>query len=261
VRTIVGSGPEPVMLPTTRWGRGDRQVLLAHGLGSSGACWFRVADAVGRTGATVVAPDMRGHGDCPAALDYSAPAQAADLLALAPDGGWDVAVGHSLGALFVLRALAGQPGFARALVLIDPALELSDLATDRLTRDLVAETTVPPSADDLQGANPRWHPDDVRLKLAAGKATGPLVMKATIDHIRPWQHLHLLADVTVPSAVVAADAALDALFTPAQAERVATNELVSVTTATGCGHSVHRDDPGPVVEAVVAALRAAGAPP
>src|SRR5262249_8193932 len=106
-------------LNTHRWGDGDTRVLLIHGICSSGATWWAIA--AGIENATVVAPDLRGHGESPRANDYSAAAFAEDL-----GSGWDLVIGHSLGGLIAVHAAAHDAGFAKRLILLDPVLDLDD---------------------------------------------------------------------------------------------------------------------------------------
>jgi pimeloyl-ACP methyl ester carboxylesterase len=54
------------MLALSQWGAGPRRALLLHGLGSSGASWWRIAEALAEREFQVCAPDLRGpgHGSC-----------------------------------------------------------------------------------------------------------------------------------------------------------------------------------------------------
>src|SRR5687767_10228882 len=94
----------PVEPATTTWGsrRAPRRALLVHGLGSVGADWWQVADALARNGYRVVAPDLRGHGRSPAASTYRITDLVSDLHELGGD--WDLLIGHSFGGLLAAVA-------------------------------------------------------------------------------------------------------------------------------------------------------------
>jgi pimeloyl-ACP methyl ester carboxylesterase len=115
-----------------------------------------------RAGYRVTAPDLRGHGDSPPGEDYFLASYAADVLALAYE--WDVVVGHSLGGAIAAIAQTKNREFAGRLVLEDPVLSLSD------PNGFIAEYTKPfedPSAAAILAQNPRWHPQDARIKAEA----------------------------------------------------------------------------------------------
>jgi pimeloyl-ACP methyl ester carboxylesterase len=44
------------------WGKGDRVVVLIHGLSSHATSWDGVGTSLAERGFRVVAPDLRGHG-------------------------------------------------------------------------------------------------------------------------------------------------------------------------------------------------------
>mgnify|MGYP003147420366 CR=1 FL=1 len=103
-----------------RPGDGPALVLL-HGFGASKDAWISLADAL-PPGRRLLAPDLSGHGDSPAAAGpYTTERYAAEVAAwldaVAP-GPVDVA-GNSMGGAVAARlALAGR---VRRLILMDPA--------------------------------------------------------------------------------------------------------------------------------------------
>lgn len=234
-----------VELPVLRWGTGARRAFLVHGLSSSAETWWRVASRLSRSGWSVVAPDLRGHGRAPVTETYRLPDMADDLVALG--GGWDVVVGHSLGgALAVLAGASG--GWAARLVLVDPALRVDggDAAREAELAELEDGAVAA-----LAAAHPDWHPEDVRLKARAVAATSPSVVAAIFDENRPWDLLGTLAALPVPVHVLGADPLAGGIFDPLVGIGLADRHPhVTYTLATGRGHSVHREDPGAVVAAV-----------
>lgn len=94
-------------------------VVLLAGTGSTVEDWDSVADALARD-REVHAVDLRGHGSSDWPGQYSIDVMAADLAALVPMLAPDVdLVGHSLGGLVAVRAVAFEPSIARRLVLED----------------------------------------------------------------------------------------------------------------------------------------------
>jgi pimeloyl-ACP methyl ester carboxylesterase len=228
-----------VALSTLAWGPPDgERVLLLHGVQSSAATWWRIADGLARRGRRVVAPDLRGHGHSPGAIGYALADLAADVRALG--GGWDLVVGHSLGGTLAAHLLAADPGFARRAVLLDPVLHLPDDAFESIVQAQLAELADPPS-------HPRWHPEDVRLKRLAARQTSPYVNEAVLRDNRPWAYAHLLDALRTPVLVLGSDPAAGGMFDPAIGARSST---VAYRMLDGAGHSAHRDDPARVLEAI-----------
>jgi pimeloyl-ACP methyl ester carboxylesterase len=220
-------------LNTHRWGDGDTRVLLIHGICSSGATWWEIAAGIEH--ATVVAPDLRGHGESPRAEDYSAAAFAEDL-----GSGWDLVIGHSLGGLIAVHAAVHDPGFAKRLILLDPVLDLDDF--DGVTHANVDEARNPPTARQIARENPHWHPEHARLKALAAQQADPDAVERTMHDNAPWAHSPLADALTVPTLVFAGP-----MCSPAVG---AGNPLVETRTVPGTGHSLHRDRPELVLESI-----------
>ena len=218
-----------------RWGTaGGPRVLLLHGVQSSGATWWRIAQGLAEHGADVTAPDLRGHGASPRAERYRLVDFAGDL-----NTGWDLAVGHSLGGTLAAHALAHDPGFARRAVLLDPVFHLPEDGFEDLVAGQLAEMTL--TEHELRDMHPRWHPEDIRRKAEAARACDPHAAEATLRENRPWDHGHLLARIDTPLTILGADPAHGALLAPIADSRY--------TMLAGAGHSVHRDAPDAVLDA------------
>ncbi|MDP9794550.1 pimeloyl-ACP methyl ester carboxylesterase [Catenuloplanes nepalensis] len=243
--------PVPVELPVLRWGAADApvRVLLVHGLTSSGAVWWEVADELARAGCRVTAVDLRGHGAAPATVGYRLAELAADLAEVG-DGGWDVVAGHSLGGAAVVTAAAAGWLASRAYLLVDPVLEVSEAEAERYVTGITAELTTP--AEVFARENPRWHPETVRLKVAAAAACSPYVVERCLRDNTPWELLPLVERMGAPVTVLGADPAVEGpSFTAAHAAALPPH--ASFRVVPGCGHSVYRDDPASVIAAVRAA--------
>ena len=94
-------------------------VVLLPGTGSTARSWEAVATSVGAS-RTVLAVDLRGHGESDWPGSYSIALRAQDVAALLERrGGLVDLVGHSLGGLVGLRVAAAHPALVRRLVLED----------------------------------------------------------------------------------------------------------------------------------------------
>lgn len=233
--------PVPVVLPVQRWGSGGSTALLVHGLSSTAGGWWRVADALAARGMSVVAPDLRGHGDAPTPARYRLVDMAADLVGLGDR--WDVVVGHSLGGAVAVELARHVP--VGRLVLLDPVLVLADL--DAVEAQQLAE--LDPSADPaaLLAANPRWHELDARHKAEGARRTAPWVVRRCLRDNAPWDHVDRLPGVLAQEVVlVTADPAVGTLC-PGPVVARAIGHGARHVVADGCGHGIHREDPGLVV--------------
>jgi pimeloyl-ACP methyl ester carboxylesterase len=236
----------PVALPTLEWGiRGTRRALLLHGLSSSAASWWQIADALAGAGYRVTAPDLRGHGNAPHTTSYRLSGYAADLWELGD--GWDVVVGHSIGGTLG-SLICAQEHFAQRLVLLDPVLMIPEDQFDSLLADQMSELDVAGSPEAFAQRNPGWHPEDAAIKAFATLQTSRFVVERTLIDNRPWWYLDLLGDVHIRTTIIGADPAHGALFDPTIGQEIAhRNAQIRTLVVSGAGHSVHRDAPEAVL--------------
>jgi pimeloyl-ACP methyl ester carboxylesterase len=247
-----------VALPLTGWGAPDapRTALLLHGLTSAGAVWWRVADGLARSGFRVVAPDLRGHGSAPRTLGYPLGAFASDALRLrTDDGAWDLVVGHSLGGATAILALAADPSWARAALLVDPVIDgraPSPEAGARFAAGAIAEVEEA-DAVRIQASHPDWHPEDVHLKVVAARQTSRHVVEAVLDGIGHDLEPRF-ESIAAPVVVLGADPRRsDAQVSAELGERLAARHpLLRYAVAEGSGHSIFRSDPERVVAEAIA---------
>lgn len=114
-------------LATRAWGEEGRPLaVLVHGVTDSSRAWWRVGPWFAGRGWRAVAPDLRGHGKSPRMRggegleDFAEDVfETLDGLA-APGGRADVLLGHSLGALSVLKLCEKRGDVVGRLVLVDP---------------------------------------------------------------------------------------------------------------------------------------------
>lgn len=249
--------PAPVTLPRMHWGdpASPRRALLVHGLGSSAALMWRFGVALADAGWRASAVDLRGHGDAPRALDYSLPAYAADLAATAPDdgGAWDLVLGHSLGGAASTLAAADDAGWTRRLVLVDPAILLSDRDAGIVRRSqerAFADNRVEAVRDE----HPRWHPHDLELKVDAVARASRWAVEQTSAQNTTWDVRDAAARLSVPTHILGSDPDVYSIFTGATADAVLRNPVVTMSIVRGAGHSPHRDKPEQTVRQLLEVL-------
>lgn len=246
----------PVTLPRISWGepRATRRALLVHGLGSTAALMWRYGVALAEDGWRADAVDLRGHGAAPRVLDYSIPAYAADLVHTLPAHGeptWDLVIGHSLGGAATALAAAEAPGWTRRVVLVDPAIHLSD--HDRqVVRRSQEEAFADPTEAAVRAAHPRWHPHDIELKALAARQASRWAVEQTSLQNPAWDLREAVARLGIDVDILAADPTVYSIFDgPLASEVLASNDRVRMTVVAGAGHSPHRDKP----EETIAELR------
>jgi pimeloyl-ACP methyl ester carboxylesterase len=240
--------PVPVGLRTLHWGHGRARALLVHGVQSAANTWWQIADRLAENGFHVIAPDLRGHGRSPSARRYRLADFVADLRGLGDD--WDLAVGHSLGGTLVAYALATSSRFARHAVLLEPVFKLPEDDFEAIISDQLAELAAESGA--FAASNTAWHPEDCRLKALAAAACSPHVNEGVLRENRPWSYAELLATVQTPVLVLGGDPAAGAMLEPALGDALASaNPNVHYEQLDGAGHSLHRDRPEFVAEALL----------
>lgn len=245
----------PVLLPRLTWGfvTAARRALLVHGLGSTGALMWRYGVALADAGWRADAVDLRGHGTAPRALDYRIAAYAADLAQTRPsDGGaWDLVIAHSLGAAASVVAVADDPQRTRHLVLVDPAIALTDRDRE-IVRDSQTRSFEDPSQAAVRAEHPGWHEHDIELKAVSAQQASRWAVEQTSSQNETWDVTDAAIRVDVPTHVIASDPAVYSIFRGKPAESVVTrNPRFAMSVVPGAGHSPHRDQP----EATLAALR------
>ncbi len=243
----------PVRLQTHVWNpAGDRRALLLHGLCSDGTCWWRLASELADDGWLVLAPDLRGHGRSPSGAAFDLPTLAGDVAALGD--GWDLLVGHSLGGSVAAQVLTGS-GAAHAAVLIDPLLQLAPALDAELRVALRAEAGgLEPAA--VAAANPTWDERDVWRKVLATRQVTPDVVDAVLDGMQGVDLAATAGRWRARVHLLAADPALGGLLDASLAASLADGERITWELVAGAGHSLHRERPHAVRDAVRTVLEA-----
>lgn len=195
---------------TTTSGAGNPPLVLIHGWTCDHRAMAPVAAAFPEHQATLV--DLLGHGRSPMAASYAIEAQAAAVLAVAPERA--VYVGHSMGAQVAIAAAVAAPERVAALVLLDPAFIAPHdkaLAFGEGMRTQLARVDIP-SMIEVFGRNQivsAADPAVVEALVGVMKATDPAVTRAAWDAILAWDGRKAIAAVDCPVLLVAIDKALN----------------------------------------------------
>ncbi|KJL41976.1 alpha/beta fold hydrolase [Microbacterium trichothecenolyticum] len=250
--------PTAVTLPRVSWGSASagHRALLIHGLGSNGALMWRYGSALADAGWQADAVDLRGHGTAPRTLDYTLAAYAADVSETRPahDRSWDLVIGHSLGGAASVLAAAADASWTRRLVLIDPAIALTDHDRD-IVRDSQTRSFDDPSQAAVRAEHPHWHPQDIELKALSAQQASRWAVEQTSAQNSDWDVTDAALRIAVPTHVIASDPGVYSIFRGKPAEAaVAPNPNFTVSVVADAGHSPHRDQPEATIQALFAAL-------
>ena len=241
-------------------------VVILHGF--AGHAWqaelpARVLSADFR----VVALDQRGHGDSDPAAVYGSVPMTHDLLGFLDVVGVTrtALVGHSMGGLVAMCAVAREPERFTALVLGDVGPEPAREGTERILRN-VAQRDVFTDVDDAYATqmalNPTADPAAMRHRVEHNlrpRADGALTWKydvafrdgsARYENHAPDELWAFLAAIPIPILLLRGERS-DILSTDIAARMLATNARASLVTLPGSGHSVATDVPDLVTAALV----------
>jgi pimeloyl-ACP methyl ester carboxylesterase len=169
-------------------------------------------------------------------------------------GPWDLVLGHSLGGAASVVAVADDPAWTRRLVLVDPAVALTERDRE-IVRNSQTRSFDDPSQEAVRAEHPHWHEQDVELKALSAQQASRWAVEQTSAQNATWDVREAALRITVPTHVIASDPAVYSIFrgTPAE-DVVGQNEAFTMSTVTGAGHSPHRDQPEATTAALLAAL-------
>jgi pimeloyl-ACP methyl ester carboxylesterase len=240
-----------------RTGNGDKPpLLLLHGFSDNGLCWLRVARDL-EAQYDVILPDARGHGLSARVQPQEEIDNAADVAAFITALGLHTPVigGHSMGGFTATELGVRYPELASGLILEDPAW--IDPSPDnvplkknpffeRLTQieDVSLEEVITTGKE----TNPLWS-DDEFPAWAASK----LQLDKTIFEVssvrRPWREF--VARLTVPTLLITADVAMNAIVSPAVAQEAASlSPNLQIAYIPNAGHNIRRENYPVFMEAI-----------
>lgn len=214
-------------ISVNRWGSGDRDAVLIHGLGNSSESWWEVGPALAERGYSVHAVDLPGHGRSAALADYSVEALVAAVVGAVPAEPAMV-IGHSLGGLVLAHAL---PRLApRLTVYEDPAWTVALNAEVTAAFRAQKKWTI----DDIERTYPQWSDESRRRKLEALAQWD----ESILDDL-PGFTPATITTPQVPTAVILAD---PSSLVPAERVTSLRQNGFHVQAVPGAGHVVHFDD-------------------
>ncbi len=121
-------------LNARHWGpEGPDRIVCVHGIAQHGGIFSDLGEHLGSRGHSVLAIDLRGHGDSGREPPWNTDAHLADLFETLDAHGVERAtwVGHSFGGRLTAAAAVREPERTNGLALLDPALEVPAAAALR----------------------------------------------------------------------------------------------------------------------------------
>jgi len=116
-----------MLLKTRRWGAASPHcVACVHGVAQHGGVFEEMGRRLSEDGHSVLAVDLRGHGESGREPPWSSATHVADLVETLDAAGVERVswVGHSFGGRLVAEAAARESDRSDRLVLLDPGLEV-----------------------------------------------------------------------------------------------------------------------------------------
>lgn len=117
-----------MILHTRRWGpETTDRVVCVHGVAQHGGIFESLATRLAEQGHSVVAVDLRGHGESGREPPWNTEAHVGDLVETLDSLGIERVtwIGHSFGGRLVAAAMASAPERTAAACLLDPGLEVN----------------------------------------------------------------------------------------------------------------------------------------
>ena len=248
-----------------RWGQGERQVVLLHGVGGGREAW---GDAISGTGAalaeagyTAIAVDLPGYGDSATIEPYDMAGLAAAVRALidALPTRRCAVVGHSMGGMVAQELMANAPHAVQALVLSgtsasfgkpDGAWQAEFLAQRLAPLDAGAGMARLAPGLALGMASPTAPHDAVARAAVLMSAVPEATYRRALQAIAGFNRRELLADLRLPVLCLAGEH--DRNAPAALMQQMATRIPGGVYQClSGVGHLANMEAPAPYNRALI----------
>ena len=223
--------------------------VLVHGVTASTRTWWRVGPWFAGNGWRAVAVDLRGHGASPGmrggeSLDDLAQ-DLHDTLSEVP-GEVDVLLGHSLGALVVLKLCQNHGEPARKLVLEDPpgsdGTDFGEVARETQAGTALARGSPEEAVRRYLFENPALAEQDARNSVAGLLDCEAAPVAAFLRDGLRYDLAEMVGSVSVPTLLVL-DGEVGGSMLPASERAAVAGSLRQGTVEElDAGHGVHRDD-------------------
>ena len=256
----------------TRTGGEKPPLVLAHGFSDDGLCWAPVAQAL-EADFDVIMVDARGHGNSEAPEQgYGSVEMAHDLAGVIEEMRLDtpIVLGHSMGAATALTLAGLYPQLPGAILLEDPPAWWKAAPPVETTGDAPVDDSwqqrmrswiielQSQSREELiekqQRAAPSWSPIEVELWADAHLRLSLNVLNG--QGIRGAQDLSLYGRISCPALLLTADPTRGAIVT--EEDALLLQGLIpqlKVAHIANAGHSIHREQFEPFMDAVRAFLK------
>ncbi|KAG1753770.1 uncharacterized protein EDB91DRAFT_1077475 [Suillus paluster] len=221
----------PFVVSTSQWGSptASRRALLIHGMTMSSSSWEGIAQLLAAEGYFVVAPNLLGHAFRRRSTDYRVSAFAEDLRPyLAMDMSYD----------------------ETTIVLVDPALELTEETVKVNTNWFLEEMANVRTAEEHMAENPSWSRRDSVLRVL-GIAMCDSTVVEVFQQNSPWSFSGLFKNIppNVKIMVLVSDPQLTNIC---HLEHIPHDmERLNARVLTGTGHWIQYERPDAIMDAIL----------
>jgi pimeloyl-ACP methyl ester carboxylesterase len=233
----------------TRTGNGNKlPVLLLHGFSDNGLCWQRVARDM-EAHYDVIMPDARGHGLSVRVQPNEQIDHAADVAGLitALRLHKPIVGGHSMGGSTATELGSRYPDLTSRLILEDPAWIDPSPDDVPLRKNPFFEWLTKLEGVSLQEIrtkgkedNPLWADGELPAWAAAKRQLDKTIFEVSSVR-KPWREC--VSALTVPTLLITADVAMNAIVTPAAAqEAAALSPFLKIASIPNAGHNIRREN-------------------
>lgn len=236
----------------SQWGSptASKRALLIHGMTMCSNSWEGIAQLLVAEGFFVIAPNLLGHGGrrC---TNYRISDFAEDLQPyFALDMSYDVIIGHSFGCLVTLSLLPFLPQTKEAtVILIDPALELTEAQFTSYQNVFLHWTTNVLTAKEHMATNPTWSRRDCVLRTLGVAMVDPNTVEV-FRRNESWSSSEILKNIPphIKITILASDPKFGARCVLEHIPRDV--ERLNAKFFTGIGHWIQYECPDAIMDTI-----------